>query len=75
MTDKYFIDDKKVRLLCIMPPKLSAHRRDFDETKYILFLMKDNELLENYSEPVHNKKYLETKIKYYEGKMNHKCLR
>ena len=62
MTDKYFIDDKKVRLLCIMPPKLSAHRRDFDETKYILFLMKDNELLENYSEPVYNKKYLETKI-------------
>ena len=62
MTDKYFIDDKKVRLLCIMPPKLSAHRRDFDETKYILFLMKDNELLENYSELVYNKKYLETKI-------------
>ena len=62
MTDKYFIDDKKVRLLCIMPPKLSAHRGDFDETKYILFLMKDNELLENYSEPVYNKKYLETKI-------------
>ena len=62
MTDKYFIDDKKVRLLCIMPPKLSAHRRDFDETKYILFLMKDDELLENYSELVYNKKYLETKI-------------
>ena len=32
--------------------------------------MKDNELLENYSEPVHNKKYLETKIKSYEGKIN-----
>ena len=62
MTDKYFIDDKKVRLLCIMPPKLSAHRRDFDETKYILFLMKDDELLENYSELVYNKKSLETKI-------------
>ena len=33
-----------------MPPKISAHRRDFDETKYMSFLIKDDELLEKYSE-------------------------
>ena len=27
-----------------------AHRKDFDETKYISFLVKDDELLENYNE-------------------------
>ena len=27
-------------------PKMSAHRRDFDETKYTSFLIKDDELLE-----------------------------
>ena len=29
---------------------MSAYRRDFDETKYISFLMKDDELLEKYNE-------------------------
>ena len=30
--------------------KRSAYRRDFDETKYMSFLIKDNELLEKYSQ-------------------------
>ena len=29
---------------------MSAYRRDFDETKYISFLMKDDELLKKYNE-------------------------
>ena len=29
---------------------MSAYRRDFDETKYISFLIKDDELLGKYSE-------------------------
>ena len=54
---------------------MSAYRRDFDETKYMSFLIKDGELLEKYneiwekvknsikkefdSEPVYNEKVLE----------------
>ena len=29
---------------------MSAYRRDFDETNYISFLIKDDELLEKYNE-------------------------
>ena len=29
---------------------MSAYRKDFDETKYISFLIKDNELLEKCNE-------------------------
>ena len=29
---------------------MSAYRRDFDGTKYMSFLMKDDELLEKYNE-------------------------
>ena len=37
---KYFIGykDAKIRPLCIFLPKMSAYRRDFDETKYMSFL-------------------------------------
>ena len=65
---------------------MSAYRRDFDESKCMSFLIKDNELLEKYneicekvknsikkefdSEPVHNQKYLKAKIKSYNGKIN-----
>ena len=78
---KYFIgykDAKEIRIcifLCIFLPKLSACRKDFDETKYMSFLIKD-ELLEKYnkiweevkniikkkfdSEPVYNEKYLKS---------------
>ena len=67
-------------------PKMSAYRRDFDETKYISFLIKDDELLEKYNEiwekvrnslkkefdnePVYNEKYLKAKIKSCNGKIN-----
>ena len=30
-----------------MLPKMSAYRRDFDKIRYILFLIKDDELLKN----------------------------
>ena len=36
---------KKIRPLCKLFPKVSAYRRDFDETKYIAVLEKDDELL------------------------------
>ena len=58
------------------------HRRDFEETKYMSFLIRDDELLEQYdkiwdkvrnsmkkgfdSEPVYNEKYLKTKTKSYD---------
>ena len=31
-------------------PKMTAYRSDFDETKYIYFLLEDDELLEKYNE-------------------------
>ena len=65
---------------------MSAYRRDLDETKYLFFLIKNNELLEKYnkfweivknsikkefySEPIYNEKYLKAKIKSYNGKIN-----
>ena len=65
---------------------MSAYRREFDETKYMSFLIKDEELFKKYnktwekvknslkkdfdSEPVYNKKYLKAKIKSYKGKIN-----
>ena len=73
---KYFTDyknAKNIRPLCIFLPKTSAFRRDFDETKYISFLIKDDNYLKNtikfgkklkivskknLSEPVYNEKYL-----------------
>ena len=85
---KYLIGyrDAKIRPLCIFLPKMSAYRRDFDETKYMSFLIKDDELLEKYNEiwekvknsikeefdskPVYNEKYLKAKIKSYNGKIN-----
>ena len=65
---------------------MTEYRKDFDETKYIYFLIKDDELLEQYNEiweklknslkkelgsnPVYNEKYLKAKIKSYNGKIN-----
>ena len=65
---------------------MRACRRDFDETKYISFLIKDNELLEKYneiwkkvsksiktelvSEPIYNEKYLKANIKSCKRKIN-----
>ena len=64
---------------------MNAYRRDFDETKHMSSLIKDDELLEKYieiwekvknsfkkdfdSEPAHNEKYLKAKIKPYNGKL------
>ena len=45
---KYFIgykNAKKIKPLCIFLPKMTAYRKDFDETKYISSLIKDYELL------------------------------
>ena len=65
--------------LCIFLPKMSAYRKDFDETRYVSFLIIDDKLLEKYNElqeKVKNslkkefdnergykKKYLKAKIK------------
>ena len=65
---------------------MSAYRKEFDETKYMSFLIKGDELLEKYneiwekvkniikkefdSESVHNEEYLKAKIKSYNGKIS-----
>ena len=65
---------------------MSACRKDFDETEYITFLIKDDELLEKHNEiweevknnikkefdskPVYSGKYLKAKIKSYNGKIS-----
>ena len=67
-----------------MLPKMSTYRRVFDETKYISFLIKFEELLEKYneiwnkvsnnikkgfdSESEYSGKYVRTKRKSYDGK-------
>ena len=53
---KYFIgykNDKKIRPLCLMLPKKKLqqkYKRNFDETKYMTFSVKDDKLLEEYNE-------------------------
>ena len=69
---KYYIgykNGKRVRRLCILLPKISAYRRDFDETKYMSFLIKDMsflikyvELLEKYNE-IWKKRHTSNSIK------------
>ena len=49
---KYFIgykDAENIKPLCIFLPKMTAYRKDFDETKHIYFLIKHDELLEKYN--------------------------
>ena len=50
---KYFIgykDAKKIILFSIFLPKMSAYRKDFDETKYLSsVLIKDDKLLRKYN--------------------------
>ena len=41
---------EKIRPLWIFLPNMSAYRKDFDETTYIYFLIKDDDLLEKYNE-------------------------
>ena len=68
---------------------MSEYRKDFDESKCMSFLIKGEKLLEKYNEiwkkvrsiikkefgskPVSNEKYLKTKIKSYNGKVNKNC--
>ena len=42
-------DVTKVTPLCIFLPKMSGYRKDFDETKYMSFWIKDDELLRKYN--------------------------
>ena len=65
---------------------MSAYRRDFDETKHMSFLIKNNKLLKKYteicekvksnlkkefdSELVYNEKYVKAKIKFLNGKIS-----
>ena len=67
-----------------MLPKKRAYRSEFDETKYMSFFIKKDELLEKYDKiwdkvnniirfdcgPVYNEKYIKAKPKSYEGKTN-----
>ena len=39
----------KKRFLCVFLLKMSTYRRDFDETKYMSFLIRGDELLEKYN--------------------------
>ena len=55
-----------------------VYRRDFSKTKFIYLLIKDEKLLEKYnimktkfgSNPVYNEKYVKTKMKVYDKKIN-----
>ena len=40
----------KILSLCIFLSKIGAYRKDFNETKYMSFLIKDDKLLEKYNE-------------------------
>ena len=83
---KYFIgylyNGNKVKLLNIMLPTTSAYVKSYyGKTKWMYFLIEDDDLLEKYntiwdkvsadmkkefdSEPVYNKNYLKTKIKFH----------
>ena len=68
---KYFVgyenDYERVMALYIMVSKLSGYRRNIDETKYMCFLIKEDELLKIwkkvskkgfYGEPVYYEKQL-----------------
>ena len=49
---KYYFGYKcneKVKPLCIMLPKISGYRKSFNETRYISFLIKDDESLGKYN--------------------------
>ena len=79
-------DKAKVKPSYIMLPNMREYAKSFNETKYVPFLIKDDELLEKYNkiwdivsnsikkgfdnDPVQKKKYLKTKAKSYEGKIN-----
>ena len=76
----YLYNNHKVKPLHIMLPKTSAYVKSYDgQTKWMYFLIADDDLLEKYntiwdkvsddmkkgydSKPVYNKEFLKTKIK------------
>ena len=79
-------DVKKIYIpLCIFLPKMNSYKRVFDETKYMSFFDKkwwiirkmwwnirknQQEHQKRICEPIYNEKYLKTKIKSYNGKIN-----
>ena len=49
---KYFIghkNDEKVKPFCIMLPKMNGYLENCGESKYMFFLIKDDELLEKHN--------------------------
>ena len=50
---KCFVDYKddyyKMKLLCLILPKMSRYVKSFDETKYVYFLIKDDELVKRWN--------------------------
>ena len=86
---KYVIgykDGIKFKPLCVMLPKMSTYRRDFDVTKYMSVLIKNGKLLGKYNEiwdkfsnyiknefdrePIYKEKYRRAKVKSCEGKIS-----
>ena len=79
-------DAKKINLYAYCFPKMSAYKKDFDKTKCMSFLVKNKKLFGKYNEiwkkvsktikkefdskAVCNEKYLKTKIKSCNGKIN-----
>lgn len=77
-------DNKKIRPLCIKLPKKNEYVNSVEETKYKSFEIRNNELLKKYNkilskvsntiekafdtQPVFEEKYLNTKLKYCNGK-------
>ena len=78
---KYFIgclyNDHKVKILHIMLPKTSAYVKSYGvQTKWMYFLIEDDDLLEKYnsiqdkvSADIKKEKFLKTKIKSHGGKV------
>ena len=79
---KYVIrykDNRRISHLCIMALETNGYVKMFDETKYMSLLKKYNDVWDKVSniikkrfdnESVYKEKYLKTKIKCYEGKIN-----
>ena len=50
-----YSDDNKTKPLCIMLPKMIGYVKHFGETKYMSFLIEDEELLKEYKNKVRDK--------------------
>ena len=46
----YYIDNKKIRSLCKFFPKVSAYRKDFDESECMCFMIKEEKVFDKYLE-------------------------